>query len=163
MNFQWQNMFISTNNVGISYILKISAGSEILWLFLHFHNCMHNRGYYFKPANDFFFYSQNSNLWSCHAFHVLEHIHPPIPAPALSFLVQVAEITEELATLPKRAQLAAAFITYLSAAPEGLRKTCLEEWAKSACLESLYLVIHVLKFQYTKTVFFDKWGKCSIS
>lgn len=70
--------------------------------------------------------------------------------------MQVAEITEELATLPKRAQLAAAFITYLSAAPEGLRKTCLEEWTKSACLESLYLVIHVLKFQYTKTVFFDK-------
>ncbi|XP_034521541.1 LOW QUALITY PROTEIN: cytoplasmic dynein 2 heavy chain 1 [Ailuropoda melanoleuca] len=49
--------------------------------------------------------------------------------------VQVAEITEELATLPKRAQLAAAFITYLSAAPEDLRKTCLEEWTKSACLE----------------------------
>lgn len=55
---------------------------------------------------------------------------------------QVTEITEELATLPKRAQLAAAFITYLSAAPEGLRKTCLVEWTKSAGLESLYLVIH---------------------
>ncbi|XP_045342577.1 cytoplasmic dynein 2 heavy chain 1 isoform X15 [Leopardus geoffroyi] len=52
---------------------------------------------------------------------------------------QVAEITEELATLPKRAQLAAAFITYLSAAPEGLRKTCLEEWTKSACLEKFDL------------------------
>ena len=55
-------------------------------------------------------------------------------------LFQVAEITEELATLPKRAQLAAAFITYLSAAPEGLRKTCLEAWTKFAGLESLYLV-----------------------
>ncbi|XP_019521077.1 PREDICTED: cytoplasmic dynein 2 heavy chain 1 [Hipposideros armiger] len=52
---------------------------------------------------------------------------------------QVVEITEELATLPKRAQLAAAFITYLSAAPEGLRKTCLEEWTKSACLEKFDL------------------------
>lgn len=51
---------------------------------------------------------------------------------------QVAEISEELATLPKRAQLAAAFITYLSAAPEGLRKNCLEEWTKAAGLESLY-------------------------
>lgn len=61
---------------------------------------------------------------------------------SLSFFFQVTEITEELATLPKRAQLAAAFITYLSAAPEGLRKTCLVEWTKSAGLESLYLVIH---------------------
>ncbi|KAJ8798091.1 hypothetical protein J1605_001582 [Eschrichtius robustus] len=52
---------------------------------------------------------------------------------------QVAEITEELATLPKRAQLAAAFITYLSAAPEGLRKTCLVEWSKSAGLEKFDL------------------------
>ncbi|KAF4008811.1 hypothetical protein G4228_000485 [Cervus hanglu yarkandensis] len=52
---------------------------------------------------------------------------------------QVAEMTEELATLPKRAQLAAAFITYLSAAPEGLRKTCLEEWTKSAGLEKFDL------------------------
>lgn len=57
-----------------------------------------------------------------------------------SLFFQVVEITEELATLPKRAQLAAAFITYLSAAPESLRKTCLEEWTKSAGLESLYLV-----------------------
>ncbi|XP_008581746.1 PREDICTED: cytoplasmic dynein 2 heavy chain 1-like, partial [Galeopterus variegatus] len=52
---------------------------------------------------------------------------------------QVVEITEELATLPKRAQLAAAFITYLSAAPECLRKTCLEEWTKSAGLEKFDL------------------------
>ncbi|KAB1272094.1 Cytoplasmic dynein 2 heavy chain 1 [Camelus dromedarius] len=52
---------------------------------------------------------------------------------------QVAEITEELATLPKRAQLAAAFITYLSAAPEDLRKSCLEEWTKSAGLAEFNL------------------------
>uniref|UniRef100_A0A8C5YQN7 Cytoplasmic dynein 2 heavy chain 1 n=1 Tax=Marmota marmota marmota TaxID=9994 RepID=A0A8C5YQN7_MARMA len=52
---------------------------------------------------------------------------------------QVAEITEQLATLPKRAQLSAAFITYLSAAPESLRKTCLEEWTKSAGLEKFDL------------------------
>lgn len=57
------------------------------------------------------------------------HIYP-------SPFFQVAEIAEELATLPKRAQLAAAFVTYLSAAPECLRKTCLEEWTKSAGLGS---------------------------
>ncbi|KAK7812802.1 LOW QUALITY PROTEIN: hypothetical protein U0070_019828, partial [Myodes glareolus] len=61
---------------------------------------------------------------------------------------QVSEISEELATLPKRAQLAAAFITYLSAAPEGLRKNYLEEWTKAAefdlrrflCTESEQLI-----------------------
>ncbi|XP_038236236.1 cytoplasmic dynein 2 heavy chain 1 isoform X1 [Dermochelys coriacea] len=48
---------------------------------------------------------------------------------------QVSEITDELTTLPKRAQLAAAFITYLSAAPEDQRKISLDEWTKSAGLE----------------------------
>ncbi|XP_038617598.1 cytoplasmic dynein 2 heavy chain 1 [Tachyglossus aculeatus] len=52
---------------------------------------------------------------------------------------QVLEITEELATLPKRAQLAAAFITYLSAAPESQRKASLDEWTKSAGLEKFDL------------------------
>ncbi|KAJ7398962.1 hypothetical protein BTVI_119896 [Pitangus sulphuratus] len=52
---------------------------------------------------------------------------------------QVTEITDELATLPKRAQLAAAFITYLSAAPEDQRKTSLDEWTKSAGLEKFDL------------------------
>uniref|UniRef100_A0A672TN04 Cytoplasmic dynein 2 heavy chain 1 n=1 Tax=Strigops habroptila TaxID=2489341 RepID=A0A672TN04_STRHB len=52
---------------------------------------------------------------------------------------QVSEITDELATLPKRAQLAAAFITYLSAAPEDQRKTSLDEWTKSAGLEKFDL------------------------
>ncbi|XP_009895076.2 cytoplasmic dynein 2 heavy chain 1 [Dryobates pubescens] len=52
---------------------------------------------------------------------------------------QVSEITDELATLPKRAQLAAAFITYLSAAPEDQRKTRLDEWTRSAGLEKFDL------------------------
>ncbi|XP_010008233.1 PREDICTED: cytoplasmic dynein 2 heavy chain 1-like, partial [Nestor notabilis] len=52
---------------------------------------------------------------------------------------QVSEITDELAMLPKRAQLAAAFITYLSAAPEDQRKTSLDEWTKSAGLEKFNL------------------------
>ncbi|XP_010727382.1 cytoplasmic dynein 2 heavy chain 1 [Meleagris gallopavo] len=52
---------------------------------------------------------------------------------------QVSEIRDELATLPKRAQLAAAFITYLSAAPEDQRKMRLDEWTKSAGLEKFDL------------------------
>ncbi|PKU42265.1 cytoplasmic dynein 2 heavy chain 1 [Limosa lapponica baueri] len=52
---------------------------------------------------------------------------------------EVSEIADELATLPKRAQLAAAFITYLSAAPEDQRKTSLDEWTKSAGLEKFDL------------------------
>uniref|UniRef100_A0A4W3JIK2 Dynein cytoplasmic 2 heavy chain 1 n=1 Tax=Callorhinchus milii TaxID=7868 RepID=A0A4W3JIK2_CALMI len=52
---------------------------------------------------------------------------------------KVAEITEELDTLPKRAQLAAAFITYLSAAPEDQRKVSLEEWMKSSGLQKFDL------------------------
>ncbi|XP_029458286.1 cytoplasmic dynein 2 heavy chain 1 [Rhinatrema bivittatum] len=52
---------------------------------------------------------------------------------------QVAEITEELDTLPRRAQLAAAFITYLSAAPEDQRKASLDEWTKSAGLDAFDL------------------------
>ncbi|XP_075347137.1 cytoplasmic dynein 2 heavy chain 1 isoform X3 [Mycteria americana] len=55
------------------------------------------------------------------------------------WITQVSEITDELATLPKRAQLAAAFITYLSAAPEDQRKTSLDEWTKSAGLEKFDL------------------------
>ncbi|RXM28913.1 Cytoplasmic dynein 2 heavy chain 1 [Acipenser ruthenus] len=54
--------------------------------------------------------------------------------------VQVAEITEELDTLPKRAQLAAAFITYLSAAPEDQRKASLEEWMELSGLQSHHIV-----------------------
>lgn len=57
-----------------------------------------------------------------------------------SFSFKVSEIRDELATLPKRAQLAAAFITYLSAAPEDQRKIRLDEWTKSAGLESNFCV-----------------------
>ena len=49
---------------------------------------------------------------------------------------QVCEITEELDTLPMRALLAAAFITYLSAAPEDHRRHCLETWLHSSGLHS---------------------------
>ena len=87
--------------------------------------------------NDFFLVTKLEFL-KLFFFFLLGHIHLSLSL-SLS-LFQVAEITEELATLPKRAQLAAAFITYLSAAPEGLRKTCLEAWTKFTGLESLYLV-----------------------
>ncbi|NXK72907.1 DYHC2 protein, partial [Amazona guildingii] len=53
--------------------------------------------------------------------------------------IQVSDSFYELATLPKRAQLAAAFITYLSAAPEDQRKNSLDEWTKSAGLEKFDL------------------------
>ncbi|XP_028975291.2 cytoplasmic dynein 2 heavy chain 1 isoform X3 [Esox lucius] len=52
---------------------------------------------------------------------------------------QVAEITEELDTLPKRAMLAAAFITYLSSAPEDRRRKSLETWMTASGLEKFDL------------------------
>ncbi|KAM4699205.1 cytoplasmic dynein 2 heavy chain 1 [Discoglossus pictus] len=52
---------------------------------------------------------------------------------------QVVEITEELNTLPKRTQLAAAFITYISAAPEDQRKDSIDQWMKSVGLETFDL------------------------
>ncbi|KAL8191061.1 UNVERIFIED_CONTAM: Cytoplasmic dynein 2 heavy chain 1, partial [Gekko kuhli] len=52
---------------------------------------------------------------------------------------EVSEIADELSTLPRRAQLAAAFITYLSAAPEDQRKASLDAWTKSAGLEKFDL------------------------
>lgn len=48
----------------------------------------------------------------------------------------MCEITTELDTLPLRALLAAAFITYLSAAPEDRRRHCLEAWTAQAGLQS---------------------------
>ncbi|KAG8584671.1 hypothetical protein GDO81_004716 [Engystomops pustulosus] len=58
-------------------------------------------------------------------------------------IIQSAEllikITEELNTLPKRAQLAAAFITYISAAPEDQRKDSIDQWMKSVGLETFDL------------------------
>ncbi|XP_068122972.1 cytoplasmic dynein 2 heavy chain 1 isoform X2 [Hyperolius riggenbachi] len=52
---------------------------------------------------------------------------------------QVEEITEELSTLPKRAQLAAAFITYISAAPEDQRKDSIDQWRSTVGLEAFDL------------------------
>ncbi|XP_053561557.1 cytoplasmic dynein 2 heavy chain 1 [Bombina bombina] len=52
---------------------------------------------------------------------------------------QVMEITEELNSLPKRAQLAAGFITYISSAPEDQRKDSTEQWMKSVGLETFDL------------------------
>ncbi|TRY83670.1 hypothetical protein DNTS_027964 [Danionella cerebrum] len=52
---------------------------------------------------------------------------------------QVDEISEELETLPKRAQLSAAFITYLPAASEDQRRSCLEQWMSSSGLQKFDL------------------------
>ncbi|XP_029699181.1 cytoplasmic dynein 2 heavy chain 1 isoform X3 [Takifugu rubripes] len=52
---------------------------------------------------------------------------------------QMCEITAELDTLPLRALLAAAFITYLSAAPEDRRRHCLEAWTAQSGLQKFDL------------------------
>ncbi|XP_053095782.1 cytoplasmic dynein 2 heavy chain 1 isoform X3 [Pangasianodon hypophthalmus] len=52
---------------------------------------------------------------------------------------QVDEISEELKTLPKRVQLAAAFITYLSATPEDQRRATLHSWMEHAELQKFDL------------------------
>ncbi|KAI5098641.1 cytoplasmic dynein 2 heavy chain 1, partial [Silurus meridionalis] len=52
---------------------------------------------------------------------------------------QVDEISEELKTLPKRVQLAAAFITYLSATPEDQRRATLHSWMEHAGLQKFDL------------------------
>ncbi|KAK3100036.1 hypothetical protein FSP39_013759 [Pinctada imbricata] len=44
---------------------------------------------------------------------------------------QVGELANELKELPKRALLAAAFITYLAQAPEDVRRSCINNWAES--------------------------------
>ena len=48
---------------------------------------------------------------------------------------QVGELTEELKQLPKKALLAAGFITYLSRAPEDRRRKMLNDWMKKMGLE----------------------------
>ncbi|CAB3978327.1 cytoplasmic dynein 2 heavy chain 1-like [Paramuricea clavata] len=48
---------------------------------------------------------------------------------------QVQELAAELEQLPKRAQVAAGFITYLSDAPEDVRKTLMREWCESVGLQ----------------------------
>ncbi|XP_034023634.1 cytoplasmic dynein 2 heavy chain 1 [Thalassophryne amazonica] len=52
---------------------------------------------------------------------------------------QMSEIKNELETLPMRAMLAAAFITYLSAAPEDRRRRCLESWMDQSGLQKFDL------------------------
>ncbi|XP_041850617.1 cytoplasmic dynein 2 heavy chain 1 [Melanotaenia boesemani] len=52
---------------------------------------------------------------------------------------QMSEIKNELDTLPIRALLAAAFITYLSAASEDRRKHCLETWMDQSVLQKFDL------------------------
>ncbi|XP_073719558.1 cytoplasmic dynein 2 heavy chain 1 [Misgurnus anguillicaudatus] len=52
---------------------------------------------------------------------------------------QVDEISEQLETLPKRAQLSAAFITYLPAAPEDQRRINLDNWINTSGLEKFDL------------------------
>ncbi|KAF3692878.1 Cytoplasmic dynein 2 heavy chain 1 [Channa argus] len=53
---------------------------------------------------------------------------------------QMSEIKNELDTLPVRAMLAAAFITYLSAAPEDNRRHCLETWMAQSGLQKFDLL-----------------------
>ncbi|KAM7436007.1 Cytoplasmic dynein 2 heavy chain 1 [Porites harrisoni] len=48
---------------------------------------------------------------------------------------QVHELTAELEQLPRRAQVAAGFITYLSSAPEDVRKTTMAKWCEAAGLQ----------------------------
>ena len=45
------------------------------------------------------------------------------------------ELAAELEQLPKRAQVAAGFITYLSDAPEDVRKTLMAEWCDNVGLQ----------------------------
>ncbi|XP_074620352.1 cytoplasmic dynein 2 heavy chain 1-like [Acropora palmata] len=47
---------------------------------------------------------------------------------------QVHELTAELEQLPRRAQVAAGFITYLSSAPEDVRKATMSQWCEAAGL-----------------------------
>ena len=48
---------------------------------------------------------------------------------------QVHELTAELEQLPRRAQVAAGFITYLSSAPEDVRKATMAKWCEAAGLQ----------------------------
>lgn len=52
---------------------------------------------------------------------------------------QVGELGQELEQLPKRAILASGFITYLSQAPEDLRRTMLNDWMKKIGLQQFNL------------------------
>ncbi|CAL1541204.1 unnamed protein product [Lymnaea stagnalis] len=52
---------------------------------------------------------------------------------------QVGELSTELQVLPKRALLAAAFITYLSAAPEDQRRNYLKQWQEAVGVDKFDL------------------------
>lgn len=67
----------------------------------------------------------------------------------LTFFFQMSEIKNELDTLPIRAMLAAAFITYLSAAPEDRRRHCLETWMAQSGLQSI-LILTAYAISHTK-------------
>ena len=54
-------------------------------------------------------------------------------------LFQVGELATALSELPMRALLAAAFVTYLSNAPEDARQRCLDRWMKSYGVSSFNL------------------------
>ena len=41
---------------------------------------------------------------------------------------KVGDLSKEIKELPMRALLAAAFVTYMSAAPEDVRQRCLKQW-----------------------------------
>uniref|UniRef100_A0A3B3YWL0 Uncharacterized protein n=1 Tax=Poecilia mexicana TaxID=48701 RepID=A0A3B3YWL0_9TELE len=74
---------------------------------------------------------------------VLERIEPlereQQSSLSCSFLFQMSEIQNELDTLPLRALLAAAFITYLSAASEDRRRHCLDTWMAQSGLQKFDL------------------------
>ena len=53
----------------------------------------------------------------------------------LTCATQVHELTAELEQLPRRAQVAAGFITYLSNAPEDVRKAIMAKWCEAAGLQ----------------------------
>ena len=53
----------------------------------------------------------------------------------LASATQVHELTAELEQLPRRAQVAAGFITYLSSAPEDVRKATMAKWCEAAGLQ----------------------------
>lgn len=65
---------------------------------------------------------------------------------------KMSEIKNELDTLPMRAMLAAAFITYLSAAPEDRRRHCLETWMAQSGLPSKYSPINIWNQQTSTTI-----------
>lgn len=52
---------------------------------------------------------------------------------------QVGELQQELDQLPLRALIAAAFITYMSNAPEDRRQACIKDWVSAVGIDSFEL------------------------